>query len=133
MSIHRIISDATQAVSVAGEAALPIAIWGTATGTGAETVNVVDGDGTVVSVGFPAKVIRAWMISRDTNSVDVTLLTGGDALTAATDKGGTDDAIVDFTAIVAEQDELAAADTLTATFSGAGVVDIFLLLIPIPG
>jgi len=76
------------------------------------------------------KVIRAWMISRDTNAVNVTLKNATNAFTSATAKGATDDAVVEFD-IIAEQDEVAASAAVVATFSGAGAVDVCLLCIPI--
>ena len=87
----------------------------------------------VVIASFPRKalVLRAWMIARGTDVANVTLKQATNAFTAATAKGATDNAVVDFTTIIAAYDEIAATAAVIATFSAAGAVDVFLLCVPI--
>jgi len=108
----------------AANGAVPFIIKAELTATGAE-------DKTIIA-SFPRKalVTRAWMISRDTNAANVTLKNAGNAFTSAKAKGTADDAVVEFD-IIAEQDEIAAAAAVIATFSAAASVDVFLLCVPI--
>ena len=104
---------------------VPFVIKASLTAAGAEDESII--------ASFPrkAQVINAWMIARDTDAANVTLKQGGNAFTAATDKGTDDDAIVPFDSIIAEQDEIAAETAVIATFSAAGSVDVFIKCLPI--
>jgi len=108
----------------AADGGVPFVIKASCTAEGAEDESVI--------ASFPRKalVIRAWMISRDTNAANVTLKNAGDAFTSATAKGTDDDAVVEFD-IIAEYDEIAAEAAVVATFSAAASVDVFLLCVPI--
>ena len=104
---------------------VPFVIKATCTAAGAE-------DETVIA-SFPRKalVVGAYMLARDTNAANVTLKNATNPFTAATAKGGTDDAYVPFTTIIAEYDEIAAEAAVVATFSGAGSVDVILVCVAI--
>jgi len=111
-----------------GGCGLPLLIWATCTAAGDEDEVVLS------SAPCKLKIIDAWMISRDTNAANVTLhqgTVGSDDITSAKAKGTTDDAIVRFDDIIAEQDEVAAAADIQARFSAAGSADIFILAVPI--
>ena len=109
----------------ATQGAVPFVVQTTCTAAGAEDE--------VVMASWPqkARVVDAWMIARDTNAANVTLKNATNAFTAATAKGGTNDAIVPFGSIIAAYDEIAAAAAVVASFSAAGSVDVCLLCIPI--
>ncbi len=88
----------------------------------------------VVHAGITSKVriLRAWMISRDTSAANVTLSANskGQAITSATAKGTDNDTVVEFD-MIAAGDELTAGWDITATFSAAAAADICLLCVPI--
>jgi hypothetical protein len=105
-------------------ACVPFIVRATLTAAGAEDE--------VLSASFPRKaaIIDAWMFARDTNAVNVTLNNAGTAFTGATAKGATDDAEVKFNSIV-EYQTIAKGAAVTATFSGAAVVEVVLLCVPL--
>lgn len=80
---------------------------------------------------FKCRILRAWMVSEDTNSVNVTLNNGSDAITSATSKGGTDHALIEFTGLIDTYATVAAGAAVTAAFSGAGSATVYLLVMPI--
>lgn len=122
-------SSSPGAAAIANYAALdggvPFIIKATLTSAGAEDE--------VIIAAMPRKalVIDAWLIARDTGAANVTLKQATNAFTDTVAKGTVDDTIVRFTKIIAEYDEIAAAAAVIATFSAAGVVDVFLLCVPI--
>lgn len=85
---------------------------------------------TIATTARKLKIVRLWMISRDTTAANVTIKNGSDAITAATAKGTADDTVVEFK-VIAEYDELAEGAVLSAAFSAQANVDVFALCIPI--
>ena len=103
-------------------------IYNTCTAGGAEDEVVI------ASTPYKLRILDAYMISRDTNAANVKLHSGTagvDDITEAKAKGGTDDAIVHWATIVAEQDEIAASDVIKANFSASASVDVVILCVPI--
>ena len=98
-----------------------------------ETITFTTNETKAVIASFPrkARLVMAWMIARDTNAANITLKNASTAMTAATAKGGTNDAPVMFTSIIAAYDEVAAADALNLTGSAACAVDLVLIFNPI--
>lgn len=72
----------------------------------------------------PSRITDAWLIARDTNSANVYLKTSTGTFTDTLAKSGTDDTITRFTKIIAEYDNVAAGDSITANFSGAAAVTV---------
>lgn len=114
--------------TASGAAGVPYMIRTVCTAAGDEDEIVL------ASADTKLQILLAWMISRDTNAANVTLhqgTLGSDDITSAKAKGSTDDAIVMFDDIIAEQDEVAAAADIQARISAAASVEICLLVLPI--
>jgi len=80
------------------------------------------------SMPFKCKIIKWWLIARDTTAANVKLNDGTNDITSNVAKGTTDDAVVDGTDIIAEYDELAAASDLIVIASAAAAFDVFVLV-----
>jgi len=118
-------SSAPGPTAVANEGsahALPIVIRKVISSTGATHA--------VATAARNMQIVNAWMIARDANAANVTLLNAGTACTAATAKGTGDDVIVPFGSIIAEYDTVASGAAITATFSATGAADIVILAVP---
>jgi len=86
----------------------------------------------VTSLPFKAKVIKWWLISRDTTAANAKLQDGAGTpndITANVAKGTANDAIVAGGTIVAAQDELAAGSALKVLASTAAAFDVFVMVI----
>ena len=77
------------------------------------------------------KIIDLHMYSRDTQAANVTVLNDSDAITAATAKGTTNDAKVEFTTVDDTYTTVASGDPIKVTMSADGVVDINIIAVPV--
>ncbi len=86
----------------------------------------------VTSLPFKCKVIKWWLISRNTTAANIKLQNGDDEdISANKAKGTADDAIVFGGTIVAEKDELAVESKLQVLASQAAAFDVFVEVIRI--
>ena len=82
----------------------------------------------VTSAPFKFVVIDWWIISRDTTAANINLKNGSTDMTGNTAKGTADDAIVRGGALIAAQDEIAAAGALSVAASAVAAFDLFVLV-----
>ena len=77
------------------------------------------------------KILDVHMYARDTQACDVTVLNDTDAVTAATAKGTTDNAKVEFSTVDDTYTTVASGDPIKVTMSGDGIVDINIIAVPV--
>ena len=79
----------------------------------------------VTSMPFKARIIRWWLISRDTTASNINLKNGASDATGVTAKGTANDAIVQGGAVIAAQKDLAHAAALKVSATVAAAFDVF--------
>ncbi|MCD6459410.1 DUF2190 family protein [bacterium] len=86
----------------------------------------------LTSAPFDCRIIKWWLISRDTTAANITVKNGSaNVVGTSTAKGTADDVVVDGAGIVAEYDEVAAGASLKVAASAVAAFDIFVMVIRI--
>lgn len=131
MGSHNDAFEANLADGVLGDIALPVHISGTATGTGSETVSVLDAYGNQITIGRYYRPVAVRFRANGTDAANVHLTIGGTAVGTATAKSTTDGAVVDMTITDAQLTAwLTAKGALAAVFSAAGAVMVDIIAVP---
>lgn len=77
------------------------------------------------------RMLDVWMVSRDTQAANVTVLNDTDAFTSTTAKGTADNTRVAFTTFDDTYEDVASGDPIKVTMSADGIVDIYILAVPV--